>query len=107
MCAIQRNFNQQPNYGGQNYNPQQNNPREQQLQQDQPQPRYRFRWALYAGVPLVIFLFFWFVSGLDFAFGFSGISQALGIVFANRFMLLTCLGILSVITLLIIKAYRK
>lgn len=98
MCAVQRNFNQQNRYEQQDYN---------QFQQNHEQPRYRFRWPVYVGVPLVVLIFFWFVSGIKFAFRFSDITHSLGIVFADRFVLLACLGTLSVIALLIIKACRK
>lgn len=107
MCAMQRNYHQQNPPVRRNYNNQYINQPPVQEQQNRQQTHYRFRWPVYIGVPLVVFLFFWFVSGIDFAFEFPEIMQSLGIVFTDRFVLLGCLGILSVITLLIIKVCRK
>jgi hypothetical protein len=105
MCAIQRNNNQQRGYGRQDHNPQENN--QTQQQPNQKQQHYRFRWPVYVGIPLAVLIFLWFVNGIEFAYRFSDITRSLGIIFTDRFMLLACLGILSVTALLIIKAYRK
>ena len=97
MSAMQRNF--VPN--------QQINQQQQQQQPVQRQPRYRFRWPIYVGIPAVVITFLWFVGGLEIVFAFANIMGFLGVALTNRYVLLACLGITSVTILLIVKVFRK
>ena len=98
MCAIQRN---QP------YNRQGNPPPQNQPQQNPPEPRYRFRWELWLGLPLLVAIFLWFVGGIELAFSFVNIMAALGVAATSRYLLLACLGIVCITVLLAVKVLRN
>ena len=93
MCAIQRN----------------NVPNQQVNQAPQPPQRsqYRFRTALWIGVPITVLVFLWFIGGVDIAFSFLEITSALGVMLTNRYVLLACLGVTCVTVLLIIKVHQN
>ena len=99
MCAMQRQNPFQQQY---------QQPQQPQQPQPEPQePQYRFRWALYLGVPITIGLFLWFVSGMEIGFEFSDIAELLGVTLTNRYVLLGCLGVVCVTTLCIIKLFKR
>jgi hypothetical protein len=96
MCAIQRNVpphqeQQQPN----------------QQFQEPPEPQYRFRWGVFVGIPIVILAFLWLLKGIEPAFEFEDIMQYLGILHKDRYVRLTCLGIVLITITLIVKVLTK
>jgi hypothetical protein len=92
MCAMQRR-------------PVENQPNEPTPPPPQ-EPRYRFRTALWTGVPITILLFLWFIRGTEIAFSFEDITSALDVVMKHRYVQLACLGIVCVAILLIVRVHQ-
>ena len=72
-------------------------------QPSQEQPQYRFRTVLYLGIPLAIGILWWLISGIVPSFSFEGLMEQLNVTMPERYVRLTCLGILLITILLIIK----
>jgi len=81
-----------------------NQPQEPQMQPPPPEPpKYRFRAALYIGIPLTIGIFFWLLTGIEPSFSFGAILDTLHVNFPERYVHLTCLGIVLIVVLFIVK----
>ena len=87
MCAMQR-LNQQ----------------EQQPLPQRPQPRYRFRWEVFVGIPLLAFVFLWLRSGVSPSVQFVDLVEALGVTDEEGYVRLACLAVVLTAAILIIKA---
>jgi len=72
-----------------------------------PEPRYRFRWSIYIGVPLVIAVFLWLLKGADISFSFKDIMRSLNVAQEERYIRLACLGTLLIVITLIVKSFRN
>ena len=72
-----------------------------------PEPEYRFRWAIFVGIPLVILIFLWLLSGITPSFQFADIMEYLEVAQQNAYVRLGCLGILLIAITLIIKVLTR
>ena len=71
-----------------------------------PEPRYRFRWSVFVGIPLTIGAVLFVLNGIDPSFQFEDVMTALGVNNQNRYVRLACLCVIGVVIILIIKLFR-
>ena len=72
-----------------------------------PEPKYRFRWGIFVGVPLTIAAVLFVVNGIDPSFQFQDIMKELGVLNQPRYVRLACLCVLGITVLLIAKLFRN
>lgn len=83
---------------------------EQDIQQEPPQPvepKFRFRWAVFAGVPLVIGAILFLLNGIDPSFEIEDLLYKLKVINQNRYIRMMCLMVICIATLLIVKLFRN
>ena len=56
-----------------------------------PEPNWKFRWG-WVFIPLTLVLLTWFVSGITPTMSFPDISEAIGVVQENNFVMFTALA---------------
>ena len=89
MCAIQNKFT----------------PKQQtNQQQPPPEPKHDFRWSIFAGIPLALFVFFFLLNGIEPSFEFEDLMQSLGVINENRYVRMACLCVVGIVILLIVKS---
>ena len=49
-----------------------------------PEPKYRFRWSIFLGVPLAALFFFWLLNGVEASFSFESIMERLHIIHEHK-----------------------
>jgi len=83
---------------------------EQDIPQEPPQPsepKWRFRWALFAGVPLVIGAILFLLNGIDPSFEIEDLLYKLKVINQNRYIRMMCLMVVCIAVLLIVKLFRN
>jgi hypothetical protein len=90
--------------------PTENNPQQKlpDVPPKAPEPEYPlFRWGVYVGVPIVLFIFFWLLKGIDASFSFKDLMDMLGVVHQQKYARLACLATLLVAVTFIMKTLKK
>ena len=82
-------------------------PQPQPPQPEPPEPEYRFRWAIFIGIPAVILVFLWLLSGIEPSFAFSDIMEVFNVVNENAYVRLACLAAVLIAVTLIVKFLRR
>jgi hypothetical protein len=72
-----------------------------------PDPKYRFRWEYFVGIPLVIAVFLWLLNGIEPSFEFEQLMQWLDVEHQDRYVKLTCLGVLLIAITLLVKVFKN
>ena len=72
-----------------------------------PEPKYKFRWSVFLGVPFIVFLFFWLLNGVEPSFSFENIMEQLRVVQKHKYVRLACLGVLLVAVTIIVKTLKN
>ena len=72
-----------------------------------PEPKYRFRWSVFVGVPVVIAAVLFVLKGIDPSFQFDDLMDKLGVVNQNRYARLACLCVVCVAIILITRLFKK
>jgi hypothetical protein len=72
-----------------------------------PEPKYRFRWSIFVGIPVVIGAILFLLNGIDPSFEFEDLMYGLGVVNENRYVRFTCLLVVCIAILLVVKLFRK
>jgi hypothetical protein len=72
-----------------------------------PNPKYRFRYSIYVGIPVVIGAILFLLNGIDPSFEFEDIMYRLGVINDNRYVRFTCLLVICISLLLIVKLFRN
>ncbi len=83
---------------------------EQDIQQEPPQPvepKFRFRWVVFAGVPLVIAAILFLLNGIDPSFEIEDLLYKLKVINQNRYIRMMCLMVVCIAVLLIVKLFRN
>ena len=72
-----------------------------------PEPRYRFRWAVFVGVPLVLATILFLLNGIDPSFEIEDLLYKLKVINQNRYIRMMCLMVVCIAVLLIVKLFRN
>jgi len=83
---------------------------EQEFSQEPPQPpepKYRFRWSVFVGVPLVIAAVLFLLNGIDPSFEIEDLLNKLKVINQNRYIRMMCLMVVCIAVLLIVKLFRN
>ena len=74
---------------------------------ESPEPKYRFRWAIFVGVPLVIAAVLFVLNGIDPSFEIEDLLDWLGVINQNRYVRMMCLMVLCIAVILIVKLFKN
>ena len=77
------------------------------LPQPPPKPKYRFRWSVFVGVPLVVAALLFLLNGIEPSFQFEDIMRALHVFHEDRYVRLACLGVVCIALLLGVRLFRN
>ena len=83
---------------------------EQELNQEPPQPpepKYRFRWEIFVGVPIVLAAILFLLKGIDPSFEIEDLMDWLGVINQNRYVRMMCLMVVCIAVLLIVKLFKN
>ena len=83
---------------------------ENELRQEPPEPsgpKWRFRRAIFVGVPLVIAAILFLLNGIDPSFEIEDLLDKLKVINQNRYIRMMCLMVVCVAILLIVKLFRN
>lgn len=83
---------------------------EQEVNQEPPtppKPKYRFRWAIFVGVPLVIAAILFLLNGIDPSFEIEDLLYKFKVINQNRYIRMMCLMVVCIAVLLIVKLFRN
>jgi len=69
-----------------------------------PEPKYRFRWPIFVGIPLVTLAFLGVLRRLEPSFQFEEIMRYLDVTHENKYARLAALGIVLIAVTLIVKS---
>ena len=72
-----------------------------------PEPKYRFRWSVFLGAPLVVLFFFWLLNGVEVSFSFESIMERLHVLQEHKYVRLACLGVLLIAVTIIAKTLKN
>ena len=72
-----------------------------------PEPRWRFRWAIFVGVPVVIAAILFLLNGIDPSFEIEDLLYKLGVINQNRYIRMMCLMVVCIAILFIVKLFRN
>jgi predicted membrane metal-binding protein len=72
-----------------------------------PEPKYRFRWSVFVGVPLVICALLFVLNGIEPSFQFEDIMYSLRVMQEERYVRLACLGVVCIAVILIVKLFKN
>jgi hypothetical protein len=72
-----------------------------------PEPKYRFRWAIFVGIPVVIAAVIFVLNGIDPSFEIEDLLDWLGVINQNRYVRMMCLMVVCIAVLLIVKLFRN
>ena len=72
-----------------------------------PEPKWRFRWAVFVGVPLVIAVVLFILKGINPSFEIEDLLYKLGVINKNRYIRMMCLMVVCIAILLIVKLFRN
>ena len=72
-----------------------------------PSPKWRFRWAVFAGIPAAIAAVLFLLNGIDPSFQIEDLLNKLGVVNQNRYVRMMCLMVTCIAILLIVRLFRK
>ena len=89
-------------------NPMQRNPMPNQPVNPQPpEPKYRFRWSIFIGIPLVTLAFFAVLHRIEPSYQFEDIMRYLDVIYEDKYARLVSLGIVLIAVTLIMKSLRN
>lgn len=71
------------------------------------EPKYRFRWAIFVGVPLVIAAILFLLNGIEPSIEIDDLLYKLKVINQNRYIRMMCLMVVCVAILLIVKLFRN
>ncbi len=83
---------------------------ENELRQEPPEssePKYRFRTAVFVGVPLAIAAVLFLLNGIDPSFEIEDLLYKLKVINQNRYIRMMCLMVVCIAALLIVKLFRN
>lgn len=83
---------------------------ENELRQEPPEPsepKYRFRWAVFVGVPFVIAAILFLLNGIEPSFEIEDLLYKLKVINQNRYIRMMCLMVVCIAVLLIVKLFRN
>jgi hypothetical protein len=83
---------------------------ENELRQEPPEPsepKWRFRWAVFAGIPLAIAVVLFLLNGIDPSFEIEDLLDWLGVINQNRYVRMMCLMVVCIAVLLIVKLFKN
>ena len=83
---------------------------EQEFNQEPPQPpepKYRFRWSVFVGVPLVVAVVLFLLNEIEPSFEFEDIMRSLHVIQEERYVRLACLGVVCIAVLLGVRLFRN
>ena len=72
-----------------------------------PEPKCRFRWPIYVGLPLVLLAFFWLIKGIEPSFSIEDFLDHIDIENQSRFVRLMLLCVVCIAITLIVKSLRN
>ena len=72
-----------------------------------PEPKYRFRWPIFIGIPLVTLAFFAVTHRIEPSFQFEDIMRYLNVIQEDKYARLVSLGIVIISVTLIMKLLRN
>ena len=72
-----------------------------------PEPKYRFRWKVFVGVPLAIAAVLFILKGIEPSFEIEDLLYKLGVINQNRYIRMMCLMVVCIAVLLIVKLFRN
>lgn len=83
---------------------------ENELRQEQPEPsgpKWRFRWAVFVGIPLVIAAILFVLNGIDPSFEIENLMEWLGVIKQSRYVRMMSLMVVCIAVLLIVKLFKN
>jgi hypothetical protein len=72
-----------------------------------PEPKYRFRWGIFVGIPLVTLFFFAVLRRIEPSYQFEDIVRYLDVIYEYKYARLVSLGIVIIAVTLIVKSLRN
>ena len=72
-----------------------------------PEPKYRFRWAVFVGAPLAIAAILFLVNGIDPSFKIEGLLDKFKVINQVRYIRMMCLMVLCIAVILIVKLFKN
>jgi hypothetical protein len=83
---------------------------EQDIQQEPsqpPEPKWRFRWAVFAGIPLAIAVVLFLLNGIDPSFEIEDLLGWLGVINQNRYVRMMCLMVVCIAVLFVVRLFKR
>lgn len=83
---------------------------ENELRQEPPEPsepKWRFRWAIFVGLPVVIAAILFLLNGINPSFEIEDLMDWFGVIKQNRYARMMCLMVVCIAALLIVKLFRN
>jgi len=87
--------------------PQTNQQQQPSMRPQPPEPKYKFRWSVFLGIPLIVLFFFWLINGVESSFSFESIMEQLHVVQEHKYVRLACLGVLLIAVTVIVKTLKN
>ena len=72
-----------------------------------PEPKWRFRWAVFIGAPLAIAALLFLLNGIDPSFQIEDLMDWFGVINQNRYVRMMCLMVLCIAVILIVKLFKN
>jgi len=71
------------------------------------EPKYRFRWGVFVGAPLVIAAVLFLLNGIEPSFEIEDLLYKLKVVNQDRYIRMMCLMVVCIAVLLIVKLFKN
>ncbi len=72
-----------------------------------PEPKYRFRWSIFVGIPAAVCVLLFVLNGIEPSFQFEDVMRQLHVFYEDHYVRLACLGVLCITVTCIMKSSRR
>jgi len=73
----------------------------------QPKTKNKFRWSIFAGIPLTIAIFICIAKNIEPSFHFDNILDYLDVIQRTKYARLACMAVLCLALIIIVKLVRN
>jgi hypothetical protein len=83
---------------------------EDELRQEPPEPsgpKWRFRWAIFVGIPVVIAAILFLLNGINPSFEIEDLLDWFGVINQNRYVRMMSLMVVCIAVILIVKLFKN
>ena len=77
------------------------------VQPPEPEQKYRFRWAIFLGIPLVVGSFFFLAKNIEASFCFDELLYNFRVIYKTKFARLASLVVICIAFILIVKLFKS